>query len=161
MTVSTALLQDVKTALLARGWTVAVAESCTAGLLGYTLTRLPGSSAYFVGGVIAYSNQVKQNLLAVPEQVLMAHGAVSEPVVRVMAESVRQRLGAQVGIAISGIAGPGGGTPEKPVGTTWIAVQTPDGGVARKYRFTGDRDANRHAAVEAALQLLLAQLAAT
>jgi len=153
--------EALKTLLTARGWTLAVAESCTAGLLGYRITRVPGASAYFVGGIIAYSNVVKQALLRVPEAVLRAHGAVSEPTVRAMAQGVRQQLGADVGVAISGIAGPGGGTPTKPVGTTWIGLSTPEGTWARVYHFQGDREHNRQAAAEEALRWLAAWLRAS
>ncbi len=141
--------------LLSRGWWLAVAESCTGGLLGHRITNVPGASAYFRGGVIAYANEVKMQLLGVPEDVLLEHGAVSEPTVRAMAWGVKERLQADVALAISGIAGPGGGTPEKPVGTTWIALATPEGIQARCYRFSGSREENKWQATEAALQWLL------
>ncbi len=141
--------------LLARGWWLAVAESCTGGLLGHRITNVPGASAYFRGGVIAYANEVKMHLLGVPEEVLLEYGAVSEPTVRAMAWGVKERLQADVALAISGIAGPTGGTPEKPVGTTWIALATPEGIRARRYRFTGSREENKWQATEAALQWLL------
>ncbi len=141
--------------LLSRGWWLAVAESCTGGLLGHRITNVPGASAYFRGGVIAYANEVKMQLLGVPEAVLLKHGAVGEPTVRAMAWGVKERLQADVALAISGIAGPGGGTPEKPVGTTWIALATPEGIQARRYRFSGSREENKWQATEAALQWLL------
>ena len=111
--------------LVARGLTLATAESCTGGSVAARLTSVPGASRAFVGGVVAYANRVKTDLLGVPESVLREHGAVSEATVRAMAEGVRQRLGADVGVATSGVAGPGGGTPEKPVGTVWLAVSWP------------------------------------
>ncbi|NPA06244.1 MAG: nicotinamide-nucleotide amidohydrolase family protein [Chloroflexi bacterium] len=144
--------------LLARGWTLAVAESCTAGLLGYRVTRIPGSSAYFVGGVIAYANEVKIHVLGVPESILMAHGAVSEPTVRYMAQGVRQVTGADVALSISGIAGPGGGTPLKPVGTVWFGLATPTGVAARRVHFPYDREGNRQAAATFALRWLVETL---
>jgi len=146
--------------LLARGWWLAVAESCTGGLLGHRITNVPGASAYFRGGVIAYANEVKMQLLGVPEDVLLEHGAVSEPTVRAMAWGVKEHLQADVALAISGIAGPTGGTPEKPVGTTWIALATPEGIQARRYRFSGSREENKWQATEAALQWLLEALQA-
>ncbi len=144
--------------LQARGWWLAVAESCTGGLLGHRITNVPGSSAYFRGGVIAYANEVKVQVLGVPEDLLRRYGAVSEPVVCAMAQGVQHLLRAQVALAISGIAGPTGGTPEKPVGTTWIALATPQGVRARRFRFTGDREHNKAQATQAALTWLLAWL---
>lgn len=119
--------------------TVAVAESCTGGLVGKRLTDLPGSSAYLVGGVVAYDNSVKSGVLGVPEADLEAHGAVSEPVARAMAEGVRRVLGADWGLATTGIAGPSGGTEDKPVGTVWMAVAGADGTEAKQIRLPGDR----------------------
>ncbi|MAR07881.1 MAG: competence/damage-inducible protein A [Cyanobium sp. NAT70] len=120
------------------GQTLAVAESCTGGALGAAVTAVPGSSQVFLGGVIAYSNAVKEQLLSVPSQVLAEHGAVSDPVVIAMAQGVRQRLGSDWAVAISGVAGPGGGDPEKPVGLVHLAVAGPDGCEAISQRF-GDR----------------------
>ena len=132
-------LASVVLALLQRsGQTLSVAESCTGGGLGAALTAVPGSSAVFAGGVIAYSNEVKQQLLDVPAELLERHGAVSDPVVTAMAEGARQRLGTDWSIAVSGIAGPGGGTDEKPVGLVHLAVSGPDGCEATAERF-GDR----------------------
>lgn len=140
--------------LKAAGATVAVAESCTGGLLLDRLTDVPGSSAYVLGGVVAYCNGVKTGLLGVPEDVLDAHGAVSEPVVRAMAEGVRDRLGATYGVATTGVAGPGGGTDEKPVGTVWIALATPSGTVAKRFRFVDDRRRNKTLTATTALDWL-------
>lgn len=136
------------------GATVAVAESCTGGLLLDRLTDVPGSSAYVVGGVVAYSNGVKTELLGVPADVLAAHGAVSEPVARAMAEGVRARLGATFGVATTGVAGPGGGTEDKPVGTVWIALATPNGVTAKCFRFVDDRRTNKTYTTTAALDWL-------
>lgn len=140
--------------LAARGWTLASAESCTGGALAAALTGVPGASRVFVGGIVAYGNPVKTVQLGVPEGMLEAHGAVSEPVVRAMAEGARAATGAAVGVAATGIAGPGGGTPEKPVGTVWIAVATPAGTTSRLLRLSPDRATNIARTVVAALDLV-------
>ena len=134
--------------------TVAVAESCTGGLLGARLTSIPGSSDVVFGGVIAYANDIKRDFLGVDQTLLDAHGAVSEEVVRAMAEGARARLRASIGIGITGIAGPGGGTPEKPVGTVWIAIARQDGTRAIHLRLIGDRDEIRRRATQSALELV-------
>ena len=138
----------------ARGLHIAVAESCTGGLLGARLTAIPGSSAVVHGGVIAYSNDVKQHLLGVSSATLGEYGAVSEEVAREMAAGARRALGAEIGISITGVAGPGGGTPDKPVGLVWIAVDV--NGIARTHgsRFIGDRQEIRLRATQAALDLV-------
>jgi nicotinamide-nucleotide amidase len=137
-----------------RGLHVAVAESCTGGLLGARLTAIPGSSAVVLGGVIAYSNDVKRDLVGVSQQTLDANGAVSEPVAIEMATGVRRRLGTEIGIAITGVAGPGGGTPEKPVGLVWIGVDI-DGTVrTHGSRFIGDRAEIRFRSTQAALDIV-------
>jgi nicotinamide-nucleotide amidase len=136
------------------GRTIAVAESCTGGLLGARLTSISGSSDVVLGGVIAYSNDVKHNLLGVDEQSLATQGAVSEAVVREMAEGARARVRASIGIAITGIAGPAGGTPEKPVGTVWIAAALPDGTRAVQLRLIGDREEIRRRATQSSLELV-------
>ena len=142
-----------------RSLTIAVAESCTGGLLGARLTAIPGSSEVVLGGVIAYANAVKTTLLGVPAAMLRGHGAVSEPVVRAMASGVRAATGARVGLAITGVAGPGGGTEEKPVGTVWIATDV-DGEIdARKTRLIGDRAEVRQRAAQAILEMLRRRLA--
>lgn len=140
-------------ALLANGSRIAVAESCTGGLLGGRLTEVPGSSAWFVGGVIAYDNMVKTRELGVPEDLISAHGVVSEPVARVMAEGVRLRFGTDFGLSVTGIAGPDGGSAEKPVGTVAIALAGP-GARARVFRFVGDRQMIRQQSVLAALEMV-------
>ncbi|HJS47827.1 MAG TPA: competence/damage-inducible protein A [Gemmatimonadales bacterium] len=144
--------------LRAAGQTIGTAESCTGGMIGARITSVPGASAAFLGGFVAYDDRVKAGQLGVPEGILAAHGAVSESVVTAMAEAVRGRLGADWGVGITGIAGPDGGTPEKPVGLVWIAVAGPDGTVARQLRLFGDREEVRARATDAALALLLARL---
>ncbi|MBI2461038.1 MAG: nicotinamide-nucleotide amidohydrolase family protein [Candidatus Rokubacteria bacterium] len=137
-----------------RGLTLAVAESCTGGLLGHRLTEVPGSSAYFERGLVVYSNEAKQALLGVPASLLAAHGAVSRPVAEVMARGVRERAGTDLGLAVTGIAGPEGGSPAKPVGTVFIAVAGADGVEARGFRFGGDRSENKALSALWALELL-------
>jgi len=145
--------------LRARSLRVAVAESCTGGLLGAVLTAVPGSSDYVLGGVVAYSNEVKQAQLGVDPHLLAAHGAVSEEVARAMAAGARQRLGADLAIAITGVAGPGGESEAKAAGLIWLAVAGPGGAAGRvpvrTRRLDGDRgrEGNRAAAVRAALEL--------
>ena len=148
----------VAAALRRRGETMAVAESCTGGWLGRELTSEEGASEVFWGGVIAYDDAAKQRLLDVPAGLLAAHGAVSEEVALRLAEQVRSLAGAAWGVAVTGIAGPGGGSSEKPVGTVWIAVAGPGGSTAMRRQLTGDRSAIRRAAVEAALRDLLGRL---
>jgi nicotinamide-nucleotide amidase len=134
--------------------TIGVAESCTGGLLGARLTAVPGSSDVVLGGVIAYSNALKTSLLGVPEGLLAGHGAVSEPVVRSMASGCRTATAAALGIAVTGIAGPGGGTHEKPVGTVWIASDLHGIVEARCLRLIGDRGEVRQRAAQAALEMV-------
>jgi nicotinamide-nucleotide amidase len=144
----------VKDLAVARGRTIAVAESCTGGRVGGALTGVAGSSAYFRGGILSYANDVKAAQLGVPVSVLDGDGAVSEACVRAMAAGCRERLGADLAVAVSGISGPDGGTDDKPVGTTWIGVATPAGVFAGCYRFPADRTRNRLLAVAAAVDAL-------
>ncbi|UCF09500.1 MAG: CinA family protein [Candidatus Bipolaricaulota bacterium] len=137
-----------------RGVRVAVAESCTGGLLGAALTDPAGASAVFLGGVIAYDNRLKSELLGVPEELIHAHGAVSEPVARAMADGCRRRFACDVAVAVTGIAGPSGGTDSKPVGLVFVAIATPDGLCCRRFQWDGGREENRTRAVEAALDLM-------
>ena len=137
-----------------RGLTIGVAESCTGGLLGARLTAIPGSSDVVTGGVIAYSNALKVSLLGVPATALAEQGAVSEPVVQAMASGARSATGASIGVAITGIAGPGGGTEEKPVGTVWIASDLAGDVKARRLRLIGDRAEVRQRAAQAALEMV-------
>ena len=147
-------LEAVVGGLLAAGrLTLTTAESCTGGLIGHRLTNVAGSSAYYLGGVVAYDNTVKVGLLSVAEPVLTAHGAVSEETARAMAEGVRARLGADLGLATTGIAGPGGGTPKKPVGLAYLALATDSGTQIRRVRFPWDRVGNKEAIAQAALAM--------
>jgi PncC family amidohydrolase len=150
--------ERVAAGLLACDQTVAVAESCTGGGVGACLTARGGSSAYFLGGVIAYANRIKAALLGVQESILERHGAVSAPVAEEMAIGVRARCGADYGIAVTGIAGPDGGTEEKPVGLVFVAVASGQGCHVLELRLTGDRPAIRKQSVDAALGLLLETL---
>jgi nicotinamide-nucleotide amidase len=133
--------------------TLAVAESCTGGMLGERLTNIPGSSDVFLGGVIAYHNDVKKDLLGVTANDLEKHGAVSEAVALQMAAGIRERTGADVGVSVTGIAGPGGGTPEKPVGLIWVAVHASEA-KARRFHVGGDRAEIRQRAAQAALEMV-------
>lgn len=146
--------------LLSRGLRIATAESCTGGLVAGRLTDVSGSSGWFVGGVVAYANDVKQEWLDVPAELIESHGAVSEPVGRAMAEGIRRRLKTDIGIGITGIAGPTGGTPQKPVGTVVIAIAMANGTTARTMNLGGDRAVVRHHAVIAALELVRRALVA-
>lgn len=142
--------------LVERASTVAVAESCTGGLLGAALTEVPGSSAWFVGGVLSYSNEVKERVLGVGPAELAEHGAVSRPVAIAMARGASATMRTRWGISTTGIAGPDGGTPDKPVGTVWICVHDSEASRddARCFRFTGDRETVRDRTVKIALQML-------
>ncbi|EFL49606.1 CinA domain protein [Solidesulfovibrio fructosivorans JJ]] len=143
-------------ALTGRGWMLGCAESCTGGLLSSVLTDTPGSSAWFAGAVVSYTNDVKRDVLGVSQEILDTVGAVSRETVLAMARGARGVLMADVGVAISGIAGPAGGTPQKPVGTVWIAWQSPDAVSAEHFQFTGDRQAVRQQAVREAMLGVLA-----
>jgi nicotinamide-nucleotide amidase len=142
----------------ARGLRLATAESCTGGMVAARLTGVAGSSASFVGGVVAYADEVKRSELGVPEELLAEHGAVSAEVAAAMAEGARGRLGADVGVAVTGIAGPGGGTPEKPVGRVHVNVSGPEGSLARMLDVPGEREQIRVRATVTALHLLRALL---
>ena len=144
--------------LRARGWKGATAESCTGGMVAAALTDIPGCSDAFAGGVVAYSNQLKHDLLGVPEDVLERHGAVSAESAAAMAAGARARLGADAAVSVTGIAGPGGGTEEKPVGLVYLHVSSPAGEDMRRMDIPGSRDAVRGRAATAALQLLRAHL---
>jgi nicotinamide-nucleotide amidase len=155
---TTDLAQTVLAACRARGITVGVAESCTGGLLGARLTAIPGSSDVVQGGVIAYAYELKTSLLGVPSAMLVEHGAVSEPVARAMAAGARAASGVDAALAITGIAGPGGGTEAKPVGTVWIALDFQGTVEARRYNLIGDRAEVRYRATQAALEMLRRRL---
>ncbi|HEX6992822.1 MAG TPA: CinA family protein [Gammaproteobacteria bacterium] len=150
------LAERLGAALRARSWTLAAAESCTGGWIAKAVTDIPGSSEWFVAGYVVYSNDAKVRMLGVPPATIAAHGAVSEPVVVALATHARRDSGADLAVAVSGIAGPGGGTPEKPVGTVWFAWADPDGTRAERRRFDGDRASVRRQSVAFALRELIA-----
>ncbi len=141
-----------------KGETLATAESCTGGYIAHKITEIPGSSDYFLGSVVAYSNEIKRDVLGVSEKDLDDYGAVSEPVIRQMAEGVRRKFGADYALATSGIAGPGGGTPEKPVGTIWIALATPHRTIAKRYQFGEHRIRNINFSFQTAVNMLRMEL---
>ncbi|MEW5995531.1 MAG: CinA family protein, partial [Candidatus Zixiibacteriota bacterium] len=134
--------------------TLSVAESCTGGQLGELITSVPGSSAYFVGGVVAYSNEVKRQQLGVPKQILVEHGAVSKECAEAMAEGCRRLFESDYALSITGIAGPEGGADDKPVGTTYIGLSSKHGTCSRQFNFGTLREANRARACYAALEFL-------
>lgn len=137
------------------GLTLATAESCTGGLVSDRITNISGSSEYFPGGIVAYSNEAKANLLGVSWDTLQMRGAVSKEVVLEMARGARKLFNADIGISVSGIAGPTGGLPDKPVGTTWFGLATNSGEWARRFVWDGDRAQNKQYSSEAALQFVL------
>ena len=151
----TQLARRLQAACVARNATVGLAESCTGGLVAAALTEIPGSSAYFLGGVVSYADSAKRDLLDVPSAVLEAHGAVSAQVARAMAEGARDRFGATFAASVTGIAGPDGGTAAKPVGLTYVGVADADGADVRRHVWPGDRAANRVDSAVAVLELLL------
>jgi PncC family amidohydrolase len=140
--------------LLEKGFWLATAESCTGGLIGHLITNIPGSSNYYRGGVVSYANEAKIDLLGVRPETLERFGAVSEETVMEMAQGVRHALHSEIGIAVSGIAGPAGGTPEKPVGTVWIGLSGPDGELAEHHVWSGDRLSVKNQSAQAALLLV-------
>lgn len=148
-----AMEEVVARALTENHATIAVAESCTGGMLAERLTNVAGSSAYFLGGVICYSNELKTSLVGVAPELIEAKGAVSSEVALALAEGIRKRTGATIGIGITGIAGPGGGTPEKPVGLVHISLADERGPGEKAYQFTGDRERIRQRATQAALDM--------
>lgn len=152
---------EVGTLLHQRGLSLALAESCTGGLISSRITDVPGSSEYFLGSVISYAYEAKVNLLGVTWETLRMHGAVSRETVLEMASGARQALHTDIAVSVSGIAGPGGGTDEKPVGTTWIGLVTKDGEWAHRFQFSGERAQIKMSAADAALQLLLDYLNGT
>jgi PncC family amidohydrolase len=152
------LNEQIAALLTQHGWTLGTAESCTGGLIGDELTNRPGSSDYFKGGVISYDNRIKQAVLGVRAETLASVGAVSEQCALEMARGVRQTLGIDVGISATGIAGPGGATPGKPVGLVYIGLSAPAGDVVRRFVWPHDRVGNKRATADAALKLLVEQL---
>jgi len=150
-----ALAARLGDALVARSCTLAVAESCTGGWIAKPVTDVAGSSRWFVAGYVVYSNDAKSRMLNVPAALIAEHGAVSEAVVVALAENAREDSGASLTVAVSGVAGPGGGTVEKPVGTVWFAWSGPSGTTAEVRRFDGDRESVRRQSVACALQRLI------
>lgn len=150
----TSLEAQIGELLQARGLKLALAESCTGGLVGNRITDIAGSSAYFLGGLISYAYDAKVDLLGVQWETLNSKGAVSREVVLEMARGARKVLNADIAVSVSGIAGPGGAMPGKPVGTTWIGLVTNEGEWAKLFQFSGNRVQNKSQAAEAALQLL-------
>ena len=153
-----ALEAQIGTLLRQNGLKLATAESCTGGLIGHRITDIPGSSDYFIGGVVAYANQAKVALLGVSWDTLNKYGAVSRETVLEMAAGARRTLGADIAVSVSGIAGPGGGLPDKPVGSVWVGLNASDGEWARTFRFPGNRQQNKASAAEAALRILVEYL---
>jgi PncC family amidohydrolase len=143
---------------LARGIHIVTVESCTGGLVGHVITETPGSSAYYLGGFVTYSDQLKRELVGVPADVLAAHGAVSAQTAMAMATGGRARTGAELGASVTGIAGPDGGSAEKPVGLTYVAVADEAGIEVRRHVWTGARSDNKRASAEALLELLIERI---
>ncbi len=137
-----------------RGWMLSIAESCTGGLIGHRITNVPGSSDYFDGGVITYSNDAKRELLKVPEETITTYGAVSRQTAAAMAEGIRKLRSVEIGIGVTGIAGPAGGTAAKPVGLVYIALSSPVRVECKEFRFDGDRAMIKLQASEAALNMI-------
>ena len=154
------LEEQIGELLRRRGWKLAVAESCTGGLIGHRITNVPGSSEYYLGSVTAYAYEAKVRLLGVSWAVLEKFGAVSEEVALAMAKGIRLTLGADIGVSVTGIAGPGGETPEKPIGLTWIGISITEYERAWKFIWQGDRVQNKEYSAERALQLLVNTLQA-
>jgi PncC family amidohydrolase len=138
-----------------RSLTLGLAESCTGGLIASRITDVPGSSAYFIAGLVTYSNEAKTNLLSIPDKIITHHGAVSNIVAERMAKGVRTAAGVDIGLSITGIAGPGGGSPEKPVGTVFIGLATTKKAFIKKFFFSGNRREIRRHSSEEALTMLL------
>jgi nicotinamide-nucleotide amidase len=154
----TGLASQVGERCLARGLRIATVESCTGGLVGHLITEISGSSAYYVGGFVTYSDELKREVVGVPHDVLAAHGAVSAQVAMAMAGGGRARTGADLVVAVTGIAGPDGGSPAKPVGLTYIAVADAIGVAVRRDVWSGDRSENKRLSAAAALALLLERI---
>ena len=145
--------EELGNLLSANSQTIAVAESCTGGLLGSTITNVPGSSLYFLGGMVAYSDTIKLELLGVPLGTIKKHGAVSEKTSLIMASMITDHFVSDIGIAITGIMGPGGGSPEKPVGTVYIAVASESDETVKEFNFSGTREEIKEATVKSAMKL--------
>lgn len=155
-----ALAARLQAACLAARLTLATAESCTGGLVAHLLTEVPGSSGYLRGGVVAYADEIKVSQLGVPPEILAAHGAVSAQVAIAMAEGVRERFGTDLAVAVTGVAGPDGGTEAKPVGLVYVAVAgRGDVPEVRRFQWPGDRSGNKRASAEAAITMLIERAA--
>ena len=152
------LVQKLAEELSQRGEKLTTAESCTGGLIAKTLTDLAGSSVWFDRGFVTYSNEAKTEMISVPASVIEQYGAVSEPVVNAMVSGALKHSAADYAIAVTGVAGPGGGSAEKPIGTVWIGIGSKHQVIARKYVFPGDRDAVRQATLDTALANLKGML---
>lgn len=137
-----------------RGWRLAVAESCTGGLIAHRITNIPGSSDYFDGGIVSYSNGAKIGLLRIPGEIIKTHGAVSRQTAIAMAEGIKRLRDTEIGLGVTGIAGPTGGTETKPVGLVYIAVSYPGGTECKEFRFEGDRKGIKFKTSEAALDMI-------
>lgn len=146
---------------ITRGITIGTAESCTGGLVGHLITAVAGSSAYYLGGVVSYADATKTGLVGVPAETIERHGAVSAQVSVAMAEGVRERLGCDIAVAVTGVAGPDGGTRAKPVGLTYVATAQAGGHQVRRYQWGGDRAANKRQSAVAALEMLIDELGST
>ena len=152
------LQEQVGELLRARNLTLVTAESCTGGLIGHLLTDVAGSSDYYLGGAVTYSNAMKESLVGVQPETLNEHGAVSEPVALEMAAGARLRFGGDIGVSVTGIAGPGGATETKPVGLTYIGLSTPWGDTVRRFVWESDREGNKRLSAEAALEMVIQAL---
>jgi len=148
------IVNQIHNLLIKKKKSIAVAESCTGGLLSNFLTQIPGSSQYFILGVVVYSNKAKENILKIPANIIAKRGAVSKNVAELLAKSVRLIAKADSGIGITGIAGPGGGSKEKPAGTVFIAIDTEDKKICKKFNFSGSRTTIRKKSALKALELL-------
>ena len=148
------LLNKISIILKKQNLKIATAESCTGGLIAHTLTNISGASDYFDRGVVSYSNKSKTELLGVPEKLIDKYGAVSNPVAKAMADGIRVKSEVDIGISTTGIAGPTGGTKEKPVGLVFIAISTKDNVIVKKYQFGGNRIQNKYDTCKAALDML-------
>ena len=153
--INTELLEKTSIMLTKMNLTIATAESCTGGLIAHTLTNVSGSSDYFDRGIVSYSNTAKIELLDIPDALINKYGAVSKQVAQAMAENVRKKSKTDIGLATTGIAGPTGGTPEKPVGLVYISISTHDKIKVQRFQFKGDRIQNKKSTCDAALQMLL------
>jgi PncC family amidohydrolase len=151
-----ALAERLQARCLAGRLTVATAESCTGGLVAHAITSLPGSSGYFRGAIVSYDDEAKRHLLAVPAEILASHGAVSAQTARAMATGARERFGSDLAVSVTGIAGPSGATPGKPVGLTYLAAASAGGVEVKRCSWTGDRASNVRSSARVALELLLA-----